>query len=145
LDPRSIHAQVVGEHGDSEVVLWSGARVGGMPLARWPGWDASRQSAIADEVRRAAFEIIRRKGATNHAIGLVTASLLRWAMRGERRILTVSRVQDEVPGLEGVALSLPTVVGSDGAKQVIEPDMTDGEREALLRSAEVLRTAASSL
>jgi L-lactate dehydrogenase len=145
LDPRSIHAHVVGEHGDSEVVLWSAARVGGMPLSRWPGWDPSRQGAIADEVRQAAFEIIRRKGATNHAIGLVTASLLRWAMRGERRILTVSRVQDEVPSLEGVALSLPTVVGSEGARQVIVPDMTDGEREALSRSADVLRQAAAEI
>lgn len=145
LDPRSIHAQVVGEHGDSEVVLWSGARVGGMPLSRWPGWDAARQPSLADEVRRAAQEIIRRKGATNHAIGLVTASLLRWAMRGERRILTISRIQDDVPGLEGIALSLPAVVGSDGARQVIQPDMNDGEREGLLRSAEVLRTAAADI
>lgn len=145
LDPRSIHAHVVGEHGDSEVVLWSGARVGGMPLAKWPGWDTTKAAAIADEVRRAAYEIIRRKGATNHAIGLVTASLLRWAMRGERRILTVSRIQDDVPGLEGVALSLPTVVGSDGARQVLQPEMNEPERTGLLRSADVLREAAASV
>jgi L-lactate dehydrogenase len=145
LDPRSIHTHVVGEHGDSEVVLWSGARVGGMPLAKWPGWDASREEAIANEVRRAAYEIIRRKGATNHAIGLVTASLLRWLMRGERRILTVSRIQDDMPGLEGVAISLPTIVGSDGALQVIEPEMNEQERAGLMRSAEVLREAAAAV
>jgi L-lactate dehydrogenase len=145
LDPRSIHAHVVGEHGDSEVVLWSGARVGGMPLAKWPGWDAQKEAAISDEVRRAAYEIIRRKGATNHAIGLVTASLLRWLMRGERRILTVSRIQDDIPGLEGIALSLPTIVGSDGALQVIEPEMNERERAGLLRSAEVLREASASI
>lgn len=145
LDPRSVHAHVVGEHGDSEVVLWSGARAGGLPLSRWLGWDAGKERMVADEVRLAAQEIIRRKGATNHAIGLVTASLLRWIMRGERRIITVSRIQDDVPGFEGVALSLPTIVGSDGARQVLQPDMSDTEREGLLRSAEVLRSAAAGL
>jgi L-lactate dehydrogenase len=143
LDPRSIHAQVVGEHGDSEVVLWSGARVGGLPLARWPGWAAERQTAIAEEVRSAALEIIARKGATNHAIGLVTAALLRWMLRGDRRVLTISRVQDGALGLRDVALSLPTVVGADGATDLVVPDMTSDEREALARSAEVLRGAAA--
>lgn len=142
LDPRSIHAQVVGEHGDSEVVLWSGARVGGVPLADWPGWDPARQPRMAHQVRTAAYEIIRRKGATNHAIGLVTADLLRGMVRGERRVLTVSRVQQRYGG---VALSLPTVVGSDGATQVVEPEMTDEEREALDHSAAVLRDAHASL
>jgi L-lactate dehydrogenase len=125
--------------------LWSGARVGGMPLSRWPGWDATREAAIAVEVREAAQEIIRKKGATNHAIGLVTASLLRWAMRGERRILTVSRIQDDIPGLEGVALSLPTIVGSEGARQVLQPEMNEAERAGLMRSAEILRKASASV
>ena len=73
VDPHSIHAHVVGEHGDSEVVLWSAARVGGLRLREWAGWDERREPALAEEVRRAAYEIIRRKGATNHAIGLVTS------------------------------------------------------------------------
>ncbi|HST58119.1 MAG TPA: L-lactate dehydrogenase [Longimicrobium sp.] len=141
LDPRSIHAQVVGEHGDSEVVLWSGANVGGTPLRDWPGWDASREDEMAAQVRTAAYEIIRRKGATNHAIGLVTAELLRETMRGERRVLTVSRVQDDAAGYGGVALSLPTVVGPDGATQVVLPEMTDDERRRLDHSAAVLRDA----
>lgn len=145
LDPRSIHAQVVGEHGDSEVVLWSGARVGGVPLADWPGWDPARQPAMAQQVRTAAYEIIKRKGATNHAIGLVTAELLRGMVRGERRVLTVSRVQQGALGYRDVALSLPTVVGPDGATQVVEPEMTDEERAALDHSAAVLRDAWASL
>src|SRR5205085_2648333 len=65
--PHSVHAQVVGEHGDSEVVLWSSASVGGTPLRQWHGWSGDREGAIATEVRTAAYEIIRRKGATNHA------------------------------------------------------------------------------
>ena len=145
LDPRSIHAQVVGEHGDSEVVLWSAARVGGVPLRAWPGWDPAREPEMARQVRTAAYEIIRRKGATNHAIGLVTAELLRGMVRGERRVLTVSRVQEGALGYRGVALSLPTVVGPDGATRVVEPEMTGAEREALDHSAAVLRDAYASV
>jgi len=145
VDPHSIHAQVVGEHGDSEVVLWSAARAAGIPLRDWPGWDRTREAAMAEEVRRAAYEIIRRKGATNHAIGLVTADLLRCLLRDERRVLTVSRVQDGALGLRDVALSLPAIVGAQGANQVLEPEMTDGERDGLQRSADVLRRAAADV
>jgi L-lactate dehydrogenase len=145
LDPRSIHAQVVGEHGASEVVLWSGVRVGGLPLRDWSGWDDARQVRVAEEVRGAGLEIIRRKGATTHAIGLVTATLLKWMLRGARRVLTVARVQEGALGLTGVALSLPTVLSPAGAEQVLEPEMTDTERSDLLHSAEVLREAVGSL
>jgi len=144
VDPRSIHAQVVGEHGDSEVVLWSAARVGGVPLREWPGWDAGRESALADMVRRAAYEIIRRKGATNHAIGLATANLLRCLLRDERRVLTVSRVQKGACGIRDVALSLPAIVGANGGSEVLEPEMSAEEHEHLQRSADVLRNAASA-
>jgi L-lactate dehydrogenase len=142
VDPHSIHAHVVGEHGDSEVVLWTAARAGGVRLRDWSGWDRQRESAVAEEVRRAAYEIIRRKGATNHAIGLVTADLLRCILRDERRVLTVSRVQDGAAGLTNVALSLPAVVGAQGAAEVLEPEMSADERERLHHSADVLRQAA---
>lgn len=141
LHPQSIHAQVVGEHGDSEVCLWSGARAGGRDLRRWPGWSRDREDAVAARVRRAAYEIIRRKGATNHAIGRVTAALSAAVLRSQRRVFTVSRVQEGAAGLEGVALSLPAVVAGNGAGTVLEPDMDEGEREALEASAEVVRQA----
>jgi L-lactate dehydrogenase len=145
LDPHSVHAQVVGEHGDSEVVLWSSASVGGIPLREWPGWTAEREEPITTEVRTAAYEIVKRKGATNHAIGLATAALLRSALRDERRVLTVSRVQTGALGLHDVALSLPTVVHADGAVEVVPPKMDRGEEEGLRRSAEVLRKAIASV
>jgi L-lactate dehydrogenase len=141
LAPGSLHAQVIGEHGDSEVVLWSSATAGGVPLRAWPGWRTEDETRLAHEVRVAAYEIIRRKGATNHAIGLVTADLLRALLRDERRVLAVSRVQDGAMGLHGVALSLPTVVGGDGGTQVLEPAMDASERAALARSAQVLADA----
>jgi L-lactate dehydrogenase len=145
LATGSLHAQVIGEHGDSEVVLWSGAHAGGVRLRDWPGWTPDDETRIAHEVRVAAYEIIRRKGATNHAIGLVTANLLRALLRDERRVLDVSRVQDGALGLHGVALSLPTVVGHDGGTQVLEPALDDAERAALARSAQVLRDAWATL
>jgi L-lactate dehydrogenase len=145
VDPHSVHAQVVGEHGDSEVVLWSSARVGGVRLHDWAGWQQDREPSLAGDVRRAAYEIIRRKGATNHAIGLVTADLLRCLLRDERRVLTVSRVQEGTLGLRQVALSLPAVVGAAGASDVLEPEMNAEERERLQRSAEILRDAAGSV
>ena len=145
LDPRSIHAHVVGEHGDSEVVLWSGAQAGGVPLRKWPGWQPAREQALTEEVRHAAYEIIRRKGATNHAIGLVTAALLRWSLRDERRVLTVSRLQEGAAGLHDVALSLPTIVGREGAELVLEPVCNEEERAALHASADVLRRTRASI
>jgi L-lactate dehydrogenase len=145
LEPRSVHAQVVGEHGDSEVVLWSAAQLGGLPLRKWPGWSREQETRMATEVRTAAYEIIRRKGATNHAIGLATAALLRWTLRGERRILTVSRLQTGVLGLKDVALSLPTIVGRQGAESVLEPALDQDERRGIERSAELLKKAISDI
>jgi L-lactate dehydrogenase len=145
VDARSVHAQVVGEHGDSEVVLWSSAVIGGVPVRRWRSWRREDESALATEVRHAAYEIIRRKGATNHAIGLVTADLLRSLLRDERRVLTVSRVQYGAAGVRDVALSLPAVVGADGAAEVLDPMMDDEERAALHHSADVLRSATSEV
>lgn len=145
LDPRSIHAQVLGEHGDSEVVHWSGAHIGGVALRSWSNWSREKERAIAEEVRTAAYEIIRRKGATNHAIGLVTAALLRAIVRNERRILTVSRVQQGALGIRDVAMSLPAIVGSGGATEVLAPELSDDEREALMGSASVLANARLAL
>jgi len=138
--PPSVHAQVVGEHGDSSVPLWSGARVGGVALRDWPGWQVSEEAALAQTVRRAAYEVIQRKGATNHAIGLVTAELIGCIVGDEHRLLPVSRVQSD-----GVALSLPALVGAGGAVQVMAPGMDEAEREALAASGAVLARAFASL
>lgn len=147
IDRNSLHAYVLGEHGDSQVVAWSTAEVGGLPLRRLPQWRREDEPGIAEIVRRAAYEIIAGKGATNHAIGLVTASLLQCVLRDERRVLTVSRVHEPgtLPtacfGTGRVALSLPTVVSREGAVTVLLPDLDEVEQQALMRSADVLRAA----
>jgi L-lactate dehydrogenase len=142
--PRSVHAQVIGEHGDSSVTLWSGVRVGGSLLRDWQDWDQNNESRLSKAVRTAAYEIIRRKGATNHAIGLVTATLLRWMLRGERRVVNVSHVQDGPFNLQNVALSLPAVVGREGVVRIIKPQLSAEEEMQLKQSAEVLSAAMSS-
>jgi len=123
------------------VCVWSSAQVGGVPLRRYVGWKPEFEPEVATSVRQAAYEIIRRKGATNHAIGLVAASLLESSLAGADRVLNVSMVQDGAFGIRDVALSLPTVVGRHGAKVVLEPDLDDEELEGLHRSADVLRAA----
>ena len=141
VDARSVHAHVLGEHGDSEFVQWSAAQVGGRPLRQWPGWSAADEERLGNEVRRAAYEIIQRKGMTSHAIGLVTADLVRAIGRDEHRVLTVSRLQDGNADLADVALSLPAVVSRSGAQMVITPALDDAELAALRHSAAVLREA----
>lgn len=145
LDPRSVHAHVVGEHGDSEVVLWSNAHVGLEPLRSWKSWDGDKEEEIAKEVRTSAYEIIKRKGATNHAIGLVTAALLKWILRGERRIITLSTCLNGPYGLQDLATSLPCIVGEEGVEEVLEIEMQSSEKADFLRSCEVLRSAIESV
>lgn len=141
IEPKNIHAYVVGEHGDSEVVLWSSAAIGGKPLRNWKEWKAEYEAEIAEKVQKAAYNIIRKKGATNHAIGLVTATLLKWILRSERRIVTVSSVQNGVFGLSDVAISLPSIVSSNGVDEVIDLQMSPEERDGFMKSAGILKKA----
>lgn len=141
VDPRSIHAQVIGEHGDSEVVLWSTATIGGNRLRDWEHWDVGIEKEIAEEVRTAAYEIIKRKGATNHAIGLVTATLLKWLLRGEKRVINLSSVQSGVLGLSDLAISLPTMLSEKGIEHVFEPEMDPVEKRGLENSVDVIQKA----
>jgi L-lactate dehydrogenase len=136
VDPRSVHAQVLGEHGDSECVQWSAAQVGGRLLRQIERWSSAEEERIATEVRTAGYQVIQRKGVTNHAIGLVTASLLRAVQRDEQRVLTVSRQQ-----ASGVALSMPTVVGRQGGHALLLPALDAAETAALARSTAVLQQA----
>jgi len=145
IDSKSIHANVIGEHGDSEVVLWSGAHIGGIKLLDWEGWNTDYQEDISHQVKIAAHEIIKRKGATNHAIGLVTATLLKWIIRGERRVVNLSSLIQGPYGLSDISLSLPTLISGDGIEKVLEVKISDAERDQLLASADVIKRAIASV
>ena len=127
------------------MVLWSSATLGGTDLRDWQNWTSEDETTVATEVRTAAYEIIKNKGVTNHAIGLVTATLVKWLLRGDRRILTVSRVQEGMLGYQDLAISLPTIVSIDGAETVLEPNLDATEKAALDRSAEIIKKAIASI
>ncbi|MBL7872574.1 MAG: L-lactate dehydrogenase [Cyclobacteriaceae bacterium] len=145
IDARSIHANVIGEHGDSEVVLWSSAHIASVLLRDWSTWRTEFEVDLAHRVKTAAQEIIKRKGATNHAIGLVTASLLKWILRGERRIVNVSSIIKGPYGINNVALSLPSLLSKEGIEKILTIKINEIEMEQLQNSADVIKKALNSI
>jgi L-lactate dehydrogenase len=143
IDSRSVHANVVGEHGDSEVVVWSRASIAGMPLAdfcrqRGSPCEPGFQAEITQQVSRAAYEIINRKGATYYAIGLGVRQIVEAILRDQDTVFTVSTLLHGQLGIDDVCLSLPCVVDRGGVDAVLEPSLDDGELAALKRSAALL-------
>lgn len=139
----SVHATVVGEHGDSEIVVWSSATVGGAPLADVTGptgvtIDPERHDALLVDVRSAAYRVIEGKGATNLAIGLATARILACVAADERAVLPVS-VRTKIEDVGDVCLSLPSVVGRAGVLTTLDTPMDDRERSGLRSSAAAIR------
>ncbi len=143
ISPNSIHAYVLGEHGDSEVLAWSNARAGSVPMTSFA---AQVKAAITDDVRaridagvrRAAYTIIEGKGATWYGIGAGLARIAEAIARDQQAVLTVSTVSD-VLGVSDVACSLPRVVGALGVTQELMPDLDNAEREGLSASAALLK------
>ena len=150
VDPRNIHAFVLGEHGDSEFVAWSRASIAGLTLdeycaecGRCPGPLSERMSGeFENEVRRSAYAIIDLKGATCYAVALAVRRIAEAILRDERSILTVSTLIDGPYGLRGVCLSLPTVIGAEGVIQTLEIGLDRAERKKLELSAQALRESA---
>lgn len=144
VSPSDVEALVLGEHGVSSVFLWSGARVGGRKvldlLARTNAGDKVCEE-IEGEVRYANITIIEGIGASQYGIGMVSARLAEMVLRDERAVIPVGSHNAEF----GVTLSMPSVVGREGVRDIIEPEMSDGERKGLLSSADAIRTALSRL
>ena len=150
IAPQSVHAYVLGEHGDSEVLSWSAARAGSVPLRSFaaqvgaPLTDAVMAS-IDDRVRNAAYTIIAGKGATWYGIGAGLARIVRAIRSDEQAVLSVSIMTDEVEGVRDVALSVPRVVGAQGVTAQLFPEMNEAEHAALERSARLLKDTSSAL
>jgi L-lactate dehydrogenase len=146
LSPKSVHAYVLGEHGDSEVLCWSLADAGGIPLdklARQIGrpLDEAAKARIDQGVRRAAYRIIEGKGATWHGIAGGLARIIQAIGGNEDSVLTVSMLTEEVEGVGPIALSLPRVVARSGIARTLLPSLDPGERAALRRSAATIEEA----
>lgn len=150
VDPHHVHAYVIGEHGDSEVLTWSLATVGGMPLEAFV---RQRQIEIHDDirqqidlkVRRAAYSIISGKGATYYGIGSALARIVEVILQDQRSILTVCAPAPEVAGVRDVTVALPRLVGGEGVLATFPLPLSSHESELLAKSAQVIRNALDPL
>lgn len=150
IAPTSVHAYVLGEHGDSEVLWWSGATAAGLTVTeiaeqRGRPLDEAARDRIDGGVRRAADLIITGKGATWFGIGGGLARIVQAIRSDEHALLSVSAPTAEVLGINDVTLSLPRVVGARGIVATLTPTLDAGERAALVRSATILKGAAAGL
>lgn len=150
VDSQHIHAYVLGEHGDSEVLPWSLVSVGGIPLDEFcTGRENSLcpddYAEIDEKVRRAAYHIIDGKGATYYGIGSALARIVEVIQQDERSILTVCTPMAEVAGVKNVTVSLPNLLGGEGIIQTFYPNLNLQETEALHHSAQVVRSAIEAL
>jgi len=150
VDPHHVHAYVIGEHGDSEVLVWSQASIAGLSLDEFakvhgkPFTTADRQQ-VDENVRRAAYHIIAGKGATYYGIGSAVARIVDALLHDQRAILTICARITGVPDCEGVTLALPHLLGGEGALGKIPLPLNATERDGLRRSADILREATQSL
>jgi L-lactate dehydrogenase len=150
VDPHHVHAYVIGEHGDSEVLAWSQATIAGLSLdefAQVHGKPLSKvdRQQVDEQVRRAAYHIIAGKGATYYGIGSAVARIVSVVLHDQRAILTICSRVTAVPDCEGVTLALPHLVGGEGALATIPLPLDPTEQEGLRRSAAILREALESL
>ncbi len=149
-DARNIHAVIIGEHGDSEVAAWSTASLGGMPIRDYCDQcrncdPDSRYPRLLEEVKRAAYEVIARKGATYYGIALSLVQITDAVLRDEHRILPVSSVHENYHGIQEVALSLPAVVGRQGVERVLDLPLDEEELRAVQDSARVIKSQVEKL
>ncbi|MCK4852525.1 MAG: L-lactate dehydrogenase [Candidatus Omnitrophica bacterium] len=147
VDPRNVHAYIIGEHGDTELPVWSNASIGGMKIEKYcPTCDryghCDREKELGNifkEVKNAAYKIIEAKGATYYAIGLALVRIAVSILRDERSVLPVSTLIDDYYGINDICLSIPSVVGRNGAGQFLRLELSPLEQEQFKRSAQTLK------
>jgi len=145
VDARSVHAYIIGEHGDSEIPVWSLASIGGVRLQEFAPLK-NREYVQADmdglfaQVRDAAYEIIRRKGATYYAIGLGLLSIVAAILGDYRRVMSVSTLMTGQHGVDGMCLSLPCVVGAHGVEEILTLNLEPAEEAGFRASAAKLKS-----
>lgn len=149
IDPRSVHAYILGEHGDSEVPIWSQANIGGKPIKHNTIMGKQYNREALEELflkaKNAAYEIIERKGFTNTAIGVVIARIVEGILEDEKSVIPVSVYWDGDYGINDVCMSLQSVIGLEGVKDRVTPDLNDEEIEGLENSARVLQESLSGI
>jgi L-lactate dehydrogenase len=147
---QNVHAYIAGEHGDSEIPLWSSATIGSIPLSQWAveghgRLTAADKDSILHNVKDAAYQIIQGKGATNYAIGLAVTNILEALLHDEQRVLPLSGLLHGFRGLEDVCLSLPRIVGRKGIEAPLPIPMTVDEEAGLRESADRIRAVVNGI
>lgn len=150
VSTASVHAHIIGEHGDTEFPLWSRATIGTVPILEWethdhPRFTLEELQEIAVDVRDAAYKVIQGKGATNYAIGLSSARIVEAILRDEHAVMPVSTVLHDFHGIDGVALSVPSIVSAKGAVPIRNTSFSPDELALLSQSADALTAAAATL
>ena len=150
VDSRNVHAFIVGEHGDSELAVWSCANIYGIGLedfAKMRGYSEfeKEKDEIYHAVRDSAYEIIERKGATYYGIGMAAARIAESIVRDSHTVAPVSVSLNGEYGLSGLCLSIPTVIGRDGAEQILEINFSEEENRKLRESADELKNVLAQL
>ena len=150
IDSRHIHAYVVGEHGDSEVLTWSLVAVGNIPLEQFSLMKSISltdevRASIDERVRRAAYHIIQGKGATYYGIGSALARIVDVILHDQRAVLTVCSPMDDIAGVKDVTVSVPHLLGGEGVLDAFPMPLSEDEEAALHRSASIVREAIGSL
>ncbi|WNF37767.1 L-lactate dehydrogenase [Bacillaceae bacterium IKA-2] len=150
VDSRNVHAYIMGEHGDTELPVWSHTNIGGRPILSYfedhkDGRSLEDLDKIFINVRDAAYDIIERKGATHYAIALGLVRLTRAILRNENSILTVSTLLQGEYGLDDIYIGVPAIVNSGGIREVLELNLNVDEKEKLNHSAKVLKKAMGSI
>ena len=143
IDPRSVEAFIMGEHGDSEFAVWSHTNVGGMPLYEWvkthSETDEKELLDTFDKVKNAAYEIIDKKGATFYGIGMALTRIVEAIINDQNSVFSTSSYLDGEYGLKDIYIGVPSVIGKDGVKWVLEVPLTDIEDERMKESAKTLK------
>lgn len=150
VDARSVHAWIIGEHGDSQIAAWSSANVSGVPLndfCEMRGYldHEENMRSIADDVKNSAYSIIEKKKATYYGVAMAVRRICEAIIRDEKSILPVSSIQHGLYGIEGVSLSMPSIVGKDGVERTIPVSLNETEEVELKKSAVALQNILESL
>ena len=145
VNARDVKAVILGEHGDSMVPILSSATVGGVPISSIPGYSTQEIAGVVDFTRKSGAEVIRLKGGAGRAVGVSIKEVVEAIALDTESVLPVSSPQHGTLGISNISLSLPTKVGRKGVLQVLEPSVSEDERQGLLKSAESLSEVYGSL
>lgn len=150
VDPRNVHTFIIGEHGDSELPVWSSANVSGIDISSFchkccSDCNENTFGQIFEDVRDSAYRIINAKGSTYYAIAEAVRRIVEAIVRDERAILPVSALLDGQYGIDGICLGVPCIIGKNGIEEILEIPLSEGEKKKLARSAATLHSTLGNL